>query len=581
MKKNFILMLCFFLLIGLIAPGTHSNAANDFITISTNNLNVRSGPGLSYKVVSKVQKGTTFPLLKEEGDWYQIDLGAGKKGWVANWLVSKNKAQSSDKGPSMTGTITGNSLRVRSGPGSDFNILSSLNKGERVQITKEDGNWYEVKASFGKGWISKDYVQISSDQATTNDSPSNNPSSGQITTDSLNVRTSPSLQSNVIGKLNKGNVVQIHSEQNGWTKITYSNQFAWISSEYVKKEQNKSEKKQANNLAGVNGKITATILNVRETSSLDGKIIGKVSKGDTFKIIEEKNDMLKIELKPGTYGWVAGWYIERSIPEESSTSNGTVKNSTVTISHNGTNIRSEPNLNSGVVRRANAGETFPILNIHKDWYEIQLPNGTNAFVAGWIVSVSDGVPQAEKRGSQKNLRNKTILIDPGHGGRDNGTTGLKGTLEKKMTLQTGQLLYNKLKTAGANVILTRNNDSYLSLASRVSMSHYHQADAFISIHYDSSLDPTAKGMTTYYYSSNQKALASSVHRSTSEYSKLKDRGVRFGDYHVIRENKQNAILLELGYLSNPTEEFILNTNVFQEQVTSGILQGISNYFKDY
>ena len=69
------------------------------------------------------------------------------------------------------------------------------------------------------------------------------------------------------------------------------------------------------------------------------------------------------------------------------------------------------------------------------------------------------------------LKGLTIVIDPGHGGNDRGTTGTRGTDEKDITLLTSELLAAKLKAAGANVVMTRETDTYVSLRKRVAISH--------------------------------------------------------------------------------------------------------------
>lgn len=571
-NKQLYLLLCLILFVGVIIPAKQASAEGT-ITISVEDLNVREGPGLSYKVIEKVQKNKQFPLVKEQGDWYQIKLSSEKTGWVANWLVSKKeKTTTTGKSTGQTGTITGSNLRVRTGPGTNYQVVGSLNKGDTVEILEQNGNWLKINAKIGKGWISKDYVKTNQVQATST-------KSGKVTASNLNVRSTPSLNGKVLGKLAKGTTVTIHSEKTGWVEITFNGQHAWVSSEFVSTQSastSTASSTPSTSTAGVVGKVTATSLNVRSKGDLSGQVIGNVSKGQSFKILEEANNWVKIEFKSGKAGWVASWYIEKSA--STSSSGNSVKNSTLTIDNNGTNIRSSASLNASVIARADAGQTFSIVKIHNDWYEIKLANGKNGFVAGWIVTVSSGVPQIEKNNGSSDLKNKKILIDPGHGGRDSGTIGAQGSLEKNLTLKTSQLLYNKLKARGANVLLTRSNDQYISLATRVSMAHYQNADAFISIHFDSINDRTVRGMTSYYYHSYQKELAQSVHKATIAQTKMKDRGVRQGNYHVIRENRQDAILLELGYLSNPTEEMLVKTSQYQEQVTNGIVQGLSNYF---
>ena len=76
----------------------------------------------------------------------------------------------------------------------------------------------------------------------------------------------------------------------------------------------------------------------------------------------------------------------------------------------------------------------------------------------------------------------------------------------------------------------------------------------------------------------QKSLANSVNNGLSSKLSLRDRGAQPGNYLVLRENRQNAILIELGFLSNPTEERIINTESFREQATLGIYKGLLDYF---
>ncbi|QED48752.1 SH3 domain-containing protein [Cytobacillus dafuensis] len=587
-KKQILLFLCCILLIGIVTPLTTTTAASSTVKISSDQLNIRKGPGLSYPIVGKAKRGESYPLRSEKEDWIEIKLPNGSTGWVANWLVSK--VNSSQNNPSTVNNkgneiaiISTDGLRVRKGPDTSYQVIGTVQKGDTFAIQNRKSNWIQLKTPFGDGWVSSDFVKIQNDKVNHSSSVGFN---GRITADSLNVRSSPSLNSQIIGKLYSGDTVKILSQNSEWTEIFFSGKKAWISSQYVEavndSKSGSSDQKKPNksSTSNKNGKVTATTLTVRDTGSLNGNVVSTVSKGQSFEILEELNNWAKIEYKNGSFGWVASWYLDISEDKHSVSSEKKIKDSSVQIIHDGTNIRKSPNTNSQVVQRANQGETFDIISIQDDWYEIRLTNGDSGFIAGWIVSVNGSAPIVEKPGSEQHLQNKKIVIDPGHGGRDNGTTGANGTIEKTLTLKTAQLLYDKLKSAGANVILTRNTDTYIPLSSRVYASHYHNADAFISIHYDSLMDRSVNGMTTYYYHSYQKNLAENVHSSITSNTNLKDRSYRFGDYYVLRENKRNAILLELGYLSNPGEEIVISSPQFQDSVTSGIYQGIARYFKE-
>lgn len=582
-------VLSLFLMLGSLPAIDTAQAESGSVSITATSLNVRQGPGLSYPLAGSVKQGEKYSILKQEGDWIQISLGGGKKGWVAEWFTSLDKQaqpKASNTGyGSASGTVTADSLRVRKGPGTTFQVIGSLNSGQAVEILTSNNNWVEIKTQTIRGWVSKEFIQSSSsNNSGTSVESGNGNTSGVITADSLNVRETPSANSKVIGSLKKGAKVTVFKQSNGWSEITYSGKKAYVSAQFIKIGQSSAPADNQPSPSPVSGQFTGTVtasqLNVRDTNTLDGKVIGMVSKGQSFQILAETNNWVKIEFKPGQTGWAAGWFFDKTKEGPVYTPDQPVKNSSVKVLHNGTNIRKGPDTGTAVIYRANQGDSFEVISVKNDWYEIKLPNGASGFVAGWIVSSVGSAPQIEKPGAEKHTKNRTIVIDPGHGGRDNGTTGVRGTLEKNLTLKTAQLLYDKLKASGTNVVLTRNNDSYISLASRVSTAHYQGADAFISLHYDSTNDRSVRGMTTYYYNSTQKPLGQQIHSSVISRTMLNDRSVRFGDYHVIRENRQKAVLLELGYLSNPAEEMLVNTPQYQETVANGIFDGLARYFKN-
>ncbi|PLR78035.1 N-acetylmuramoyl-L-alanine amidase [Bacillus sp. V3-13] len=573
---------CVFLLTGACQPRL-SAAADSSVTITASSLNVREGPGLSFKVIGEVKNGETYSSKKVEEDWIQIKLANGRKGWVANWHVSSEQESSAEEvsATSGTGTVTTDGLRLRKGPGTEFQVVAVLSSGQTVDILETNENWTKIKAPDGEGWISKEYLAAAPDQEKKRANKSTK-KSGTATVNSLNVREQPSLQSNVIKKLGEGETFLVQSEKDGWLEISISGQTGWVKSEYVATNSRSKAKKAgdaAPDLNGVTAAVTTDNLQVRAQGSFAGEVIGSVSKGKEYPVLEEKNNWTKIEYEPGLSGWVASWYLSKSARKSSTGAKQEVKNSTVAILHDGTNIRNKPGVDHSVISRANQGESFQVISMKNDWYEIELSNGSTGFVAGWLVSVNGPAPKIEKPGGEKHIKGKTIIIDPGHGGRDFGATGAAGTNEKELTLKTAKLLYDKLKAAGANVILTRSNDTYKSLKARVKLAHSSGADAFISIHYDSIEDNSVRGMTSFYYHDYQKTLAESIHAAAAGQAKIKDRGVRHGDYLVLRENKQTAVLLELGYLSNPSEETLITSGTYQESIASGVFDGLTRYFK--
>ncbi|MDP1417407.1 SH3 domain-containing protein [Peribacillus simplex] len=590
-KKSGLFGLTLMLIFSAIFPINHAFGKDEGENIVTTQVvNVREGAGLSFPIVKKLSKGESYPILNEDGDWIEIRIGAGKTGWVANWLVERQTGSDTNqvkKEPGQ-GMITGSSVRVRTGPGTTFQTVGSLNKGTAVDIIEKNENWIKVKTADIEGWVSSDYLRLpaASGNAAKKDKKDSTKEketdqfvkTGVTLVDRLNVRSEPSKSSATLGKLNKNTSVSVYRVENEWAEIDFQGVRGWVAEPYIQVSEDKDDMK--NDTAGATARVTATGLNVRKEASLSSKVIGSVNKDETYAVLQTKGNMTQIKLSGSKKGWVVSWYLEKENVEQTAKEKKVdVKGNKITIIHDGTILRSEPDGNSEIVEQANAGETFSASGLEGDWYSLKLKSGKTAYVAGWIVTIEGNSEQIQRPGVEKYLKDKTIVIDPGHGGRDSGTIGAGGTLEKNLTTRTAELLRDKLQAAGAKVILTRSGNTYVPLPSRVSTSHIHNADAFISLHYDSTKDQITSGITTYYYHDYQRALAATLANSLGSTMQVPNRGSRYGNFHVTRENKRVATLIELGYLSNPVEELTLTSNEYQEKITSAIYNGLARYFK--
>lgn len=147
--------------------GSTTVEPNSIGTISGagNGLNVRSGPGSSYEKVASLTNGSKVTILGTENGWYKVDYGNGKTGYVSTDYVKVNSGSSGSSSSSAgsTGTITraGNGLNVRSGPGSSYEKVASLDNGSKVTILGSENGWYKVDYGNGKtGYVSADYVNV-------------------------------------------------------------------------------------------------------------------------------------------------------------------------------------------------------------------------------------------------------------------------------------------------------------------------------------------------------------------------------------------------------------------------------------
>lgn len=182
-----------------------------------------------------------------------------------------------------------------------------------------------------------------------------------------------------------------------------------------------------------------------------------------------------------------------------------------------------------------------------------------------------------------------IVIDAGHGGTDRGARGyVPYCEEKKLSLQTARLVKKYLDQLGYHVIMTRSTDCFIPLSKRVDVANQSTSNIFVSVHFNSSRNSTAHGVEVFFPDSKEKSTRSSsskkladailgrVIRRTSAHS----RGVKKGNFYVIRETRMPAVLVEAGFISNPEERSLLRTREYQEKIARGIADGIDRYFKD-
>ena len=220
------------------------------------------------------------------------------------------------------------------------------------------------------------------------------------------------------------------------------------------------------------------------------------------------------------------------------------------------------------------------------------------------------------------LKIHRIVIDPGHGGHDTGTVGPHGLLEKDLcldvALRLGKMIEQKLP--GAQVIYTRQDDTFIPLEQRTQIANDAKADLFISIHANSSHDESARGVETYYlnFSTSDESMEvaarenaasqeslhdlqdiikkiarndkiqeskefagdvqeSLAHKLETSSPAVRDRGVKQAPFVVLIGADMPSILAEISFVSNPTDEKLLKTGPRRQQIATGLYSGISTY----
>jgi N-acetylmuramoyl-L-alanine amidase len=491
--------------------------------VTANDLKVYKEASTRTSVIGTLSKDTPVTMVKLINGWYYIQ-SAKVSGWVYGSVLKSDF------------TVTASSLYIYQEASVNTPVTDSLSMNDTGTILKEINGWYYIQSGSKEGWIYSKHL--------TDGSPA--PTVSLITRDaivlpaSLAVYKEASTRTAIIGQLVKDQPVTITKMINGWYHITSTSLDGWV----------------YGNLLDSNVKTTVNHVDVYLNPTTRTTIVDTLSANTNIKIVKELNGWYNIQFAEKE-GWVYKTHLEKGSP--------------VTPTLNGkmliaSNLYYEPSTTSTIVGMISVNQEVIVTREVNNMYAIE-SNG----IKGWVPVTAVNI---------KPLAGKVIVLDAGHGGYDGGATGVKyNTAEKDMTLQTVKLLSTKLTALGAKVILTRSTDVYIKLEDRVKVSIDNKADAFVSIHYNSSEANTASGLESFYYHTRDIALAMAIQASLIENINLRDRKAYFNDLHVLRENTQPSTLVELGFLSNPTEEALIRTQSYQETATSAIADGILAYFK--
>jgi N-acetylmuramoyl-L-alanine amidase len=215
-----------------------------------------------------------------------------------------------------------------------------------------------------------------------------------------------------------------------------------------------------------------------------------------------------------------------------------------------------------------------------------------AFTTSATMGTSAAQPATARPAGAPALRGATFVVDPGHGTRypdgsslNVGAVGPHGVEEQKVTLAVGEDLAALLRAAGARVVLTRSyaapyrtgTDKRLDNRARAALANRLGATAFIAIHADSSLDPAAHGTSVFWLRPNSVALADAVRARLTPLG-LGESQFHARDLAVTNEARVPAVLVELGFVSNPREERLLATPAFQRREAAALFAACTDTF---
>lgn len=180
-------------------------------------------------------------------------------------------------------------------------------------------------------------------------------------------------------------------------------------------------------------------------------------------------------------------------------------------------------------------------------------------------------PAAETGRASENV---TVVIDAGHGGHDRGGIPGQRVAEKVMTLDVAQRLRSVLQASGYNVVMTRDSDVFVPLGTRVAIANSYRNAIFVCVHFNATNRSGASGIETYFYSRDSLPLASAIHHFVVGGAPSASRGVRRRGYYVLRKTSIPAVLVECGFLTNPTEAAYAQSASYRQKLAEEIAAGV-------
>ncbi|MGE5417636.1 MAG: N-acetylmuramoyl-L-alanine amidase [Acidobacteriota bacterium] len=394
-------------------------------------------------------------------------------------------------------------------------------------------------------------------------------------------------------------------------------------------------------------KITGSVVNIRSGPGSQYIKKGTLLQGATVSVLNYDDGWYKIKLKNGTTGWVNASLVNKVGTSTASNQTSAIKSNKVKITTNVANLRSSPSTKAASKGQVSKGQTLTLLGSVKDWYKVKTVKGTIAYLAAYLavpVYASDkptpsrgesynpepkppvttpvpapeptpttppsseivweppldlGQPSQDDSTSipggsttippiQGNPGQIKIVLDAGHGGNDPGAQGYSGSWEKYPNLAIVLKAKTLLEQQGYNVVLTRSDDTFVTLNGRVAIANQENANLFVSVHSNANDKSRIEGTQVYYYTGSSDPTVSSVDPQRIQFAKIMqknllaalgtpDMGVHKAGFLVIKYTKMPSILIETAFMTNPSEEVLLNDPSFQDKAARGLVNGINEY----
>ncbi len=287
---------------------------------STTDLNVRSGPGTSYSVLTVMKGGTSTAKLGQTGIWVKVNVN-GKTGYVSSKYLTNGSTKSPTHVSSVNKTvyITASALNVRSGAGTSYSVIGGLSKGKAASVVGSSNGWYKIKYGGGYGFISSRYTSSAAPSGSSSTpTPTSSTSSKTMycTISGLNVRSGAGMSFASKGNLSKGQAVTVVDTSSYWYKIKFGGGYGYVGSKYLsssKPSGGSAETPVAPSSRTKTMYSAVSGLNVRSGRGSSYSTIGHLSYGQAVTVVNTSSYWYQIKYG-SKYGFVGSKYLSSSKP---------------------------------------------------------------------------------------------------------------------------------------------------------------------------------------------------------------------------------------------------------------------------
>ena len=391
-------------------------------------LNVRESRGTSAPNVGSLSRGTKVYVTAFNDGWCRISYDGGKRGWVAEWLLqfsaeagrklAGEAAKTAVRNPvSPPAWVKASGARVRSGAGTSYRHITSLERGAKLHIIGQSGSWRKVKLASGAvGWVRGDLLEttVSRGQqlaaAPPAATPESRPPKAFVSDDSVNVRMGPGAGHERVGQLDRGTTVWVIDSRGEWRKVKYGDgNGGWVAEHLLKYAEPSSGAGEAMvklpaaaetsppavsepPLESMYGWVAEETARLRYGPGMQFDVKKQVPEGTKVTVLDVEGHWCKVRVGPQEYGWIAAWCVDflgpgnRVFAEESGDA---VQVHVGWATGSGASLRSGPGTEHGRLATVGRGTEVVILDQSGDWYQVALSDNKVGWMSASLITTRE------------------------------------------------------------------------------------------------------------------------------------------------------------------------------------------------